>query len=128
MLKVNMRYVMSFGYQFSYGCLNSTRSRAPAQHHQLAALVLRDGVLPERIPAAGLIILRDGQPVALSTREFDLLQALNTGHLGSLTTIHANSAEQAPRTRGSSGSSTATAGAAPRARKPPARCALRGVG
>ena len=26
---------------------------------------------------------------------FDLLQALNTGHLGSLTTIHANSAEQA---------------------------------
>ena len=29
---------------------------------QLAALVLRDGVLPERIPATGLIILRDGQP------------------------------------------------------------------
>ena len=28
----------------------------------LAALTLRDGVLPERIPAAGLIILRDGQP------------------------------------------------------------------
>jgi len=28
----------------------------------LAALVLRDEVLPERIPAAGLIILRDGQP------------------------------------------------------------------
>ena len=27
-----------------------------------AALVLRDEVLPERIPAAGLIILRDGQP------------------------------------------------------------------
>jgi pilus assembly protein CpaF len=26
---------------------------------------------------------------------FDLLQALNTGHLGSLTTIHANSATQA---------------------------------
>ena len=26
---------------------------------------------------------------------FDLLQALNTGHLGSMTTIHANSAEQA---------------------------------
>ena len=26
---------------------------------------------------------------------FDLLQALNTGHLGTLTTIHANSAEQA---------------------------------
>jgi hypothetical protein len=29
---------------------------------QLSALVLRDDVLPERIPAAGLIILRDGQP------------------------------------------------------------------
>src|SRR4029077_8839322 len=26
---------------------------------------------------------------------FDLLQALNTGHLGSMTTIHSNSAEQA---------------------------------
>jgi pilus assembly protein CpaF len=26
---------------------------------------------------------------------FDLLQALNTGHLGSMSTIHANSAEQA---------------------------------
>ena len=28
----------------------------------LAALTLRDVVLPERIPSAGLIILRDGQP------------------------------------------------------------------
>ena len=28
----------------------------------LAALTLRDEVLPERIPATGLIILRDGQP------------------------------------------------------------------
>ncbi|EKE17499.1 MAG: hypothetical protein ACD_10C00428G0004, partial [uncultured bacterium] len=28
----------------------------------LATLVLRDEVLPERIPASGLIILRDGQP------------------------------------------------------------------
>lgn len=28
----------------------------------LAAIVLRDDVLPERIPPAGLIILRDGQP------------------------------------------------------------------
>jgi hypothetical protein len=33
-----------------------------ARLHSLAALVLRDEVLPERIPAAGLIILRDGQP------------------------------------------------------------------
>ncbi|MGB3626390.1 MAG: hypothetical protein WA989_11190, partial [Henriciella sp.] len=33
-----------------------------ARLQPLAALVLRDDVLPERIPAAGLIILRDGQP------------------------------------------------------------------
>ena len=31
------------------------------------------------------------------TEAFDLLQALNTGHLGSLSTIHANSADQALR-------------------------------
>ena len=33
-----------------------------AQLQSLAATVLRDEVLPERIPLAGLIILRDGQP------------------------------------------------------------------
>ena len=33
-----------------------------AQLQPLAALTLRDDVLPERIPASGLIILRDGQP------------------------------------------------------------------
>ncbi|WP_019956765.1 hypothetical protein [Yoonia vestfoldensis] len=33
-----------------------------AQLQSLAALALRDEVLPERIPPAGLIILRDGQP------------------------------------------------------------------
>ena len=33
-----------------------------ARLQPLAALVLRDEVLPERIPEAGLIILRDGQP------------------------------------------------------------------
>jgi hypothetical protein len=33
-----------------------------AQLQPLAALVLRDGVMPERPPAAGLIIIRDGQP------------------------------------------------------------------
>lgn len=33
-----------------------------ARLQPLAATVLRDGVLPERIPAAGLIILRDGEP------------------------------------------------------------------
>ena len=33
-----------------------------ARLQPLSALVLRDEVLPERIPAAGLIILRDGQP------------------------------------------------------------------
>ena len=33
-----------------------------ARLQTLAATVLRDEVLPERIPPAGLIILRDGQP------------------------------------------------------------------
>jgi hypothetical protein len=33
-----------------------------ARLQPLAALILRDEVVPERIPAAGLIILRDGQP------------------------------------------------------------------
>jgi hypothetical protein len=33
-----------------------------ARLQPLASLILRDEVLPERIPAAGLIILRDGQP------------------------------------------------------------------
>jgi hypothetical protein len=33
-----------------------------ARLQPLAALTLREEVLPERIPAAGLIILRDGQP------------------------------------------------------------------
>ncbi|CAN1575964.1 hypothetical protein MCELHM10_03865 [Paracoccaceae bacterium] len=33
-----------------------------ARLQPLAALVLRDEVLPERIPPSGLIILRDGQP------------------------------------------------------------------
>ncbi len=33
-----------------------------ARLQPLAALGLRDEVLPERIPTAGLIILRDGQP------------------------------------------------------------------
>ena len=41
-----------------------------ARLQPLAALTLRDEVLPERIPAAGLIILRDGQP------EPDCLDAL----------------------------------------------------
>ncbi|TJZ89708.1 acyl-CoA transferase [Paracoccus gahaiensis] len=44
----------------------STRESVLASLHArlqpLAAIVLRDGVLPERIPPAGLIILRDGQP------------------------------------------------------------------
>ena len=44
----------------------STRETILAALHvclqPLAALVLRDEVLPERIPPAGLVILRDGQP------------------------------------------------------------------
>jgi hypothetical protein len=45
-----------------------------ARLQPLAALTLRDEVLPERIPPAGLIILRDGQPgepeVTLSPARF----------------------------------------------------------
>ena len=44
----------------------TTRETVLAALHELlqplAALTLRDEVLPERIPATGLIILRDGQP------------------------------------------------------------------
>jgi hypothetical protein len=44
----------------------TTRETALAALHArlqpLAALTLRDEVLPERIPTAGLIIVRDGQP------------------------------------------------------------------
>ncbi|MCV2449261.1 acyl-CoA transferase [Paracoccus sp. DMF] len=46
--------------------MSTTRETVLAALHArlqpLAALVLRDEALPERIPAAGLIILRDGQP------------------------------------------------------------------
>ncbi len=46
--------------------MSTTREAILAALHArlepLAALTLRDEVLPERIPAAGLIILRDGQP------------------------------------------------------------------
>ena len=46
--------------------MSTTRETILAALHArlqpLAALTLRDEVLPERIPAAGLIILRDGQP------------------------------------------------------------------
>ena len=46
--------------------MHTTRETVLAALHArlqpLAALTLRDEVLPERIPAAGLIILRDGQP------------------------------------------------------------------
>jgi hypothetical protein len=46
--------------------MTTTRETILASLHArlvpLAALVLRDEVLPERIPPAGLIILRDGQP------------------------------------------------------------------
>ena len=44
----------------------TTRERVLAALHArlqpLAALVLRDEVLPERVPPTGLLILRDGQP------------------------------------------------------------------
>ena len=40
----------------------TTLAALHARLQPLAAIVLRDEILPERIPPAGLIILRDGQP------------------------------------------------------------------
>lgn len=46
--------------------MSTTRETVLAALHArlqtLAALTLRDAVLPERIPTSGLVILRDGQP------------------------------------------------------------------
>ncbi len=65
----------------------------------LAALVLRDEVLPERIPPAGLIILRDGQPgepeVTLSPlryhyqhrAELEVVVQAGTGRAGAFDTL-----------------------------------------
>jgi pilus assembly protein CpaF len=68
------------------------RAQAPLGHEQpLPAVTIADLVRatlrhrPDRIIVGEV---RGGEA-------FDLLQALNTGHLGSLTTIHANAAEQA---------------------------------
>lgn len=49
-----------------------------ARLQPLAALTLRDEVLPERIPAAGLIILRDGQPGEPEVTLSPLLYHTNT--------------------------------------------------
>ncbi|MGX0905385.1 hypothetical protein ACSSV8_003985 [Roseovarius sp. MBR-79] len=73
-----------------------------AQLQPLAALVLRDEVLPERFPAAGLIILRDGQPgepeVTLSPlryhyqhrAELEVVVQAGTGRASSFDTLIAN--------------------------------------
>jgi pilus assembly protein CpaF len=72
--------------------LEARRARAPlGQEAPLPAVTIADLVRatlrhrPDRILVGEV---RGGEA-------FDLLQALNTGHLGSLTTIHGNSAEQA---------------------------------
>jgi len=52
----------------------TTLAALHARLQTLSAIVLRDDVLPERIPPTGMIILRDGQPgepeVALSPRRY----------------------------------------------------------
>ncbi len=53
----------------------------------LAAPVLRDAVLPERIPAAGLIILRNGEPGEPEPLCYDAQRvaeplAVGAGHYG----------------------------------------------
>ncbi|MDP3261797.1 MAG: acyl-CoA transferase [Tabrizicola sp.] len=70
-----------------------------ARLQPLSALVLRDEVLPERIPPAGLIILRDGQPgepeVTLSPlryhyghrAELEVVVQLGTGRASAFDTL-----------------------------------------
>lgn len=80
----------------------------------LTALVLRDEVLPERIPTAGLIILRDGQPgepeVTLSPlryhyqhrAELEIVVQAGTGRASAFDTLIAaiGTAVEADRTLG----------------------------
>lgn len=86
-----------------------------ARLHPLAAVVLRDDVLPERIPPAGLIILRDGQPgepeVTLSPlryhyqhrAELEVVVQSGTGRAGAFDDLIAaiGTALEADRTLGS---------------------------
>ena len=57
---------ISFTRIYRTNVVPTTRETVLAALHarlqSLAALTLRDEVLPERIPATGLLILRDGQP------------------------------------------------------------------
>jgi hypothetical protein len=85
-----------------------------ARLQPIAALVLRDEVLPERIPAAGLIILRDGQPgepeVTLSPflyhyqhrAELEVVVQTGTGRVSAFDTLIASigTALEADRTLG----------------------------
>jgi hypothetical protein len=96
----------------------TTRESVVAALHALlqplSALTLRDEVLPERIPAAGLIILRDGQPgepeVTLSPlryhyqhrAELEVVVQAGTGRASAFDTLIAaiGAALQADRTLG----------------------------
>ena len=85
-----------------------------ARLQPLAALTLRDEVLPERIPTAGLIILRDGQPgepeVTLSPlryhyqhrAELEVVVSAGTGRAGAFDDLIAaiGAALEADRTLG----------------------------
>ena len=74
--------------------MSTTRETVLAALHArlqpLAAPTLRDEVLPERIPTAGLIILRDGQPgepevgLAGAGRSVEDQVGGRCNHLGSL--------------------------------------------
>ena len=68
------------------------RAQIPLGHETpLPAVTIADLVRATLRHRPGRIIVGEVR----GAEAFDLLQALNTGHLGSLTTIHANSAEQA---------------------------------
>lgn len=72
--------------------LEARRAQAPlGQEQPLPAVTIADLVRATLRHRPDRILVGEVR----GSEAFDLLQALNTGHLGSLTTIHANSADQA---------------------------------
>ena len=73
-------------------CIETRRAQAPlGQEDPMPAVTIADLVRATLRHRPDRILVGEVR----GPEAFDLLQALNTGHLGSLTTIHANSAEQA---------------------------------
>src|SRR4029077_7273906 len=71
---------------------NVVRFEARRAQRDLPAIAIRDLLKATLRSRADRVILGEVR----GGEAYDLLQALNTGHAGSLSTIHANSAMQAP--------------------------------